>query len=112
VRELKNVVERAVYRADSGLIDEVIFDPFVSPYAPAPPPVVAGKKTAGRDAAVDHMEEQNLEQRVAELEISHIRQALADCRYNQRLAASRLGLSYDQLRGKVKKYRSALVIKA
>ena len=34
VRELKNVVERAVYRTDTGSIAEVIFDPFISPYDP------------------------------------------------------------------------------
>ena len=32
VRELKNVVERAVYRADSSRIDHIEFDPFQSPY--------------------------------------------------------------------------------
>ena len=109
VRELKNVVERAVYRADSGLIDEVIFDPFVSPYAPTSPLAAGRKEAVTKDTAVDHSAKQNLEQKVAELEISHIRQALADSRYNQRLAASCLGLSYDQLRGKLKKYRSAIV---
>jgi len=112
VRELKNVVERAVYRADSALIDEVIFDPFVSPYTPMPPLAAGGNEAGGKDTAVDYSAKQNLDERVAELEIAHIRQALIDCRYNQRLAAARLGLSYDQLRGKLKKYRSALVTEA
>ena len=35
VRELKNVVERMVYRTPTGEeIDEIVFDPFDSPYAP------------------------------------------------------------------------------
>lgn len=34
VRELKNVVERAVYRCQGPLIDRIVFDPFLSPYAP------------------------------------------------------------------------------
>lgn len=37
IRELKNAVERAVYRAaDDDLIDEIVLDPFESPYRPAP----------------------------------------------------------------------------
>jgi len=39
IRELKNVVERAVYRAWDGEapLDEIIFDPFESPYRPKAP---------------------------------------------------------------------------
>ncbi|MBU1610389.1 MAG: sigma 54-interacting transcriptional regulator, partial [Proteobacteria bacterium] len=33
VRELKNVVERAVYRGE-GLVDEIVLDPFASPFRP------------------------------------------------------------------------------
>ncbi len=37
VRELRNVVERAVYRWEqAGPIDAIEFDPFHSPYRPAP----------------------------------------------------------------------------
>ena len=32
IRELKNVVERAVYKSDADLIANVVFDPFHSPY--------------------------------------------------------------------------------
>jgi psp operon transcriptional activator len=35
IRELKNVVERMVYRHESDLIDTIQFDPFASEYAPA-----------------------------------------------------------------------------
>lgn len=40
VRELKNVVERAVYRGMGDPIDEIVFDPFESPYRPQVPNVV------------------------------------------------------------------------
>ena len=38
VRELKNAVERSVYRTDEAdkPIERILFDPFASPYAPAP----------------------------------------------------------------------------
>ena len=52
VRELRNVVERAVYRwqDDSAPIDDIQFDPFESPWAPAFAPASAtavGGKAAG-----------------------------------------------------------------
>ena len=46
---------------------------------------------------------------ITDLEIAQLRQALADCRYNQRQAARQLGLTYDQLRGKLKKYGTAVM---
>lgn len=36
VRQLKSVVERAVYRSEDGHVDEVQFDPFASPWRPEP----------------------------------------------------------------------------
>jgi psp operon transcriptional activator len=103
IRELKNVVERAVYRSDTREIDEVVFDPFVSPFSAwsaAVPVQSLGPEAAGEEkkAAIA------IDQAVAELEISLLRQALAETRHNQRRAASCLGLTYDQLRGKIRKY--------
>ena len=45
---------------------------------------------------------------VAELEIRLLRQALKESRFHQRKAADLLGLSYDQLRGLLRKYRGEL----
>ena len=47
---------------------------------------------------------------VAELEQDMMRQALTGCRHNQRKAAERLGLSYDQFRGKLRKYGNAVLV--
>jgi psp operon transcriptional activator len=104
IRELKNVVERAVYRADRGIVEEVTFDPFVSPYAP-------GKELNHeiRDSSTTLASQGSLDKKIADLETALLRQALVDCRYNQRRAASHLGLTYDQLRGKIKKYGMAVV---
>ena len=41
---------------------------------------------------------------VALLEKQRIREALTEHRYNRRKAATRLGLSYDQFRGLLRKY--------
>lgn len=37
IRQLKNVVERMVYRTPMPTIEEIVFDPFDSPYAPEAP---------------------------------------------------------------------------
>jgi psp operon transcriptional activator len=52
-----------------------------------------------------------LREAVKRLEISMIRQALAESRYNQKTAAARLGLSYDQLRGLLRKYGDQIAAK-
>jgi psp operon transcriptional activator len=109
IRELKNVVERAVYRADTGIIEEVIFDPFVSPYSALPQLIGEERNNLKKQSISVSSNQGTLDQMVADLEISLLRQALTDCRYNQRRAASRLGLTYDQLRGKLKKYGSAII---
>lgn len=105
IRELKNVVERAVYRSDSGEIDEVVFDPFVSPYSVlSGTDVKSAKPSESVKSARDEKSAVSLDRAVAELEISMLREALAASRHNQRKAASRLGLTYDQFRGKMRKY--------
>lgn len=105
IRELKNVVERAVHRSDTGIIDKVVFDPFVSPYEtiPAEEEECAREKT-GTDSRVGLTEVASLKQAVEGLERKMIRQALTAYRHNQRKAAAHLGLTYDQFRGKIRKY--------
>jgi len=119
VRELKNVIERAVYRSDDEVItgEEVIFDPFESPYSlrPPTPPGPAtelaemGKRTA-RPAGdpLDALVEKPLEEAVRELEIRMVRSALRRAQFNQRRAAELLGLTYHQFRGLYRKHRAAV----
>ncbi|WP_459944276.1 phage shock protein operon transcriptional activator [Desulfocastanea catecholica] len=105
IRELKNVVERAVHRSDTGVIDTIVFDPFVSPYEPLYP-TVDEQRGAERAALflTEGKETVSMKRAVEELERTMIGQALAASRYNQRKAAARLGLTYDQFRGKIRKY--------
>jgi len=111
VRELKNVVERAVYRSEAAIIDQIVFDPFISPYQESEPGqsrsdlsrvpgVQAATGPAGRKLS--------LKRAVQELEISMLQQTLVANRYNQRKAAADLSLTYDQFRGKLKKYKTAM----
>ena len=100
LRELKNVVERAVYRQDAGeLVDEIVLDPFQSPYRPA------AQDGDAQDAAGRGLElPVDLKQVVQDLEIDLIDKAMAAAKFNQRKAAEQLGLTYHQFRGYLKKH--------
>jgi psp operon transcriptional activator len=101
VRELKNVVERCVYRSHPDEeVEEVVFDPFDSPYRPAsqPSPPAVSTLAGSYDLPLD------LKETVRELEIELINRALDDSKHNQRKAADLLKLTYHQLRGYLKKY--------
>jgi DNA-binding NtrC family response regulator len=50
----------------------------------------------------------SIKQAVEDLEKDMIRQALINCRHNQRKAAAHVGLTYDQFRGKIRKYGPAV----
>mgnify|MGYP002632045056 CR=1 FL=1 len=110
IRELKNVVERAVHRSDTGTIEKIVFDPFVSPYESVPvAPREQVRKMVGSNTRAIPKETVSIKQAVEELETSMLQEALAICRYNQRKAALYLGLTYDQFRGKVRKYGTAVL---
>ena len=108
VRELKNVVERAVYRSDSSRISDIVFDPFISPYE--------GRRAAGMERATSmeegsppHIEllDRPLKKAVWELKVRMLEKALDQAKYNQKKAASILGLTYHQFRGLYRQYRKS-----
>lgn len=103
IRELRNVVERAVYRWDAPghPIGEIVFDPFDSPWQPAPAGVAPVVAIA---AAQDHSDVTDLRTAVEAHERGILEHHLARHRYNQRRTAAALGLSYDQLRHCLKKH--------
>jgi psp operon transcriptional activator len=107
VRELKNAVERSVYRqpGQDTQIDNIAFDPFDSPFrlqrdvTPSTSEPVAERRKKGLVLPTD------FQARVQEVEIELLNAGLDKARFNQRVAADLLGLSYHQLRGKIRKYR-------
>src|SRR5690606_8643371 len=117
VRELKNTVERSVYRAEDleQPITEIIFDPFVSPFGPlrdvvphaaaAPAPAANGGAAAERRAGFrDEAWPRDFRAAVATFERETLEEALEQSKYKQTVAARLLGLSYHQLRGLLKKH--------
>jgi len=103
VRQLKNVVERAVYRAPRGVIQDLDLDPFASPFAPAPAEPVLAEAAPGETAPPPESPG-DFKQAVAAYERSLLKKALKAARFNQRSAAQDLGLTYHQLRGLLKKH--------
>ncbi len=124
VRELRNVVERAVYRWDDPEtpIAHAQFDPFDSPWKPASPshrrseggaPPTAsipggtggGAQSGGTvPPGVDFETIDDLRSAVDAHERAIVEHALGKHRWNQRQTAKALGLSYDQIRHAIKKH--------
>jgi len=97
IRELKNVVERSVYRHGTSEVplDEIIIDPFHR----APPLPSAPAEASTLPALPLDLRAFQHEQEKALLEAS-----LAQAKFNQKRAAELLGLTYHQLRALLKKH--------
>ena len=108
VRELKNAVERSVYRLKDKRkqISEIAFDPFDSPFRLRDNERQQDRPgDLSRPSPSRHLLPVDLGERMNEIEQELIRQALERARFNQRVAASLLGLTYHQLRGKIRKHQ-------
>jgi psp operon transcriptional activator len=103
VRELKNTIERSVYRSadqDQAIV-KLALDPFDTPFR------IEAPKTAQKSAFVTKrppLLPADLTQRLVDTEVKLLVAALEKARFNQRLAANLLGLSYHQFRGKLRKF--------
>ncbi|TKG94068.1 sigma-54-dependent Fis family transcriptional regulator [Puteibacter caeruleilacunae] len=85
VRELRNLVERAMILTDNGILSEEDF------------PVTIDMKSSGGNTGIDSF---NLDDN----EIQIIIAALKNAGYNQTVAAGMLGISRDALKRKIKKF--------
>jgi len=101
VRELENILERAVALSEAGVIQEPDLRlPSGSPYtdrrAPEPqvPSVAMSMQSSSGDALPDVIEQ---------LEREAIQKALEECRYNKTKAAAKLGITFRAMRYKLKK---------
>jgi psp operon transcriptional activator len=103
VRELKNAIERSVYRSadQEETITTLALDPFDSPFKVVEPEATGGSPTLPRRPPLLPAD---LKQRLRDTEVNLLNAALEKARFNQRLAADMLGLSYHQFRGKLRKF--------
>ena len=101
VRELKNAAERSLYRwlaqGKTGPVAAIEIDPFAAAAEKTPP-----TPSRAADAPQRNI---NLRKEMAAFEKRLARDALAACSWNQKDAAARLSLTYDQMRGLVRKHR-------
>jgi psp operon transcriptional activator len=111
VRELKNAVERSVYRCEmpEQPINEILFDPFASPYNPAPPPNLdeddePESAVSSTSAIANHSVPADFRAAVADFERQLLRRALERAQFKQTVAAKVLGLSYHQFRSLLRKH--------
>lgn len=95
VRELKNAVERSLYRwgQEDTPVDRLVLDPFDSPWRPARP-----------DAAPEPNPDADFSDQVARFEIRLLEAALERHGRHQGKAAEALGLTYHQLRSQLRKH--------
>lgn len=107
VRELKNATERSVYRTDDqeSQVDVIAFDPFDSPFEPAERKAVATVRKVSHLEKVPPLFPVDFKARMRDSERELLQAGLKRARFNQKVAAELLGLTYHQLRGKVKKHK-------
>jgi two-component system response regulator PilR (NtrC family) len=96
VRELENVLERAVTLSGSGTVEveHIRLRAVARPAGSAPPSAPASAQTEGSGALTDQLEH---------LERDAIIKALEQTRYNKTAAAKLLGVTYRALRYKIQK---------
>jgi len=99
VRELRNVVERSLYRQADPCrqLAQLVLDPFASPWRLASG--AADESLPSPSLPLDW------KSHLADYERRLLLRALTEARHNQRQAAALLSLSYDQLRGLLRKYQ-------
>ncbi len=125
IRELKNAVERAVYREDGPLINELELNPFRNPWSSGRtyyhedgsdfeadykestpyPQDWEGPVSAKGEARVESWP-RDLKKTIRELEEDWLQEALEEAHGHQGRAAELLGLSYNQFRGLFRKIRN------
>jgi psp operon transcriptional activator len=112
VRELKNAVERSIYRSTDveQKVARIAFDPFDSPFRlrQQKKQDLANPPAAPQDGLTPGLPRLprlpiDLKSYIDETERKLLSTALEKARFNQRMAANLLGLTYHQLRGKIRK---------
>jgi len=103
------VVERAVYRSDSSLITDIVFDPFRPSFQEV---LTMDTEANGESTVLTRTHPLPLEkpfsEAVLDLEIQLLKSALKKAQFNQRRAARILGLTYHQFRGLYRKHKGQL----
>ncbi len=98
IRELKNVIERAVYCEETNIINSIKLDPFKNPY----------QETETTSDSTAEFNLSNFKDDIKKLERNYISEALKQCDNKQKEASELLNITYDQFRGLYRKYKDSL----
>jgi psp operon transcriptional activator len=125
IRELKNTVERSLYRhgSENLPVHEIILNPFESPFRPTQrvkaktmrlDPTQASSQETITNITTQHSAIESSQPAISfpcdlkelsnDFEIELLKKALEHSQFNQKKTAQILGLTYHQLRGYLKKY--------
>ncbi|MGL1893998.1 MAG: sigma 54-interacting transcriptional regulator [Spirochaetaceae bacterium] len=99
IRELKNVIERAVYSEDTNIINNIKLNPFLNPYISS-------------EALTEESKElflENFKDDIKDREIDYLTTALKTANNRQKEAAELLNITYDQFRGLYRKYKEIII---
>lgn len=96
IRELKNVIERAVYSSNDNIISSIKLNPFCNPYT-------------DENKEYKNLKLSNFRDDLKRLEIKYISEALDKCQNRQKEAAELLNITYDQFRGLYRKYKDEII---
>ena len=104
IRELRNVLERAALLCDAGVIEMDMLGPDFAPdsYDPTSDPMAPPATNADQEARMSTTGTQSV---LAQQERSMIEAALEQSNWNKAAAARLLGISWDNLRYRIKKYK-------
>lgn len=115
IRELKNAVERSVYRHQDyeRPLSDIVTDPFASPWDESGDksvyvPSVNSVAEAGSGQGEYEVAAGNIKEQVAQFEQRLIGKALQFNHFQQKHTAESLGLTYHQLRAYLRKYPQLL----
>src|SRR5690606_18158709 len=100
VRELENILERALALADGNLVER---DDLGLPPVGAPPGHDPGRSGGSREPEVEETTPSALPTYIEDVERKAIEKALQEARYNKTKAAAALGITFRALRYKLKK---------
>ncbi len=105
IRELKNVVERSVYRHGNSeeVLDKIILDPFASVTTRLRPLFPVQVSDDQHTSSLPELPV-DLRQFQHQQELTLLKQSLQQALFNQRRAAELLGVTYHQLRAMMKKH--------
>lgn len=100
IRELKNVIERAVYCSETNIVEHIKLNPFSNPYS----------ETAKNELinSNEKIELSNFKKEITKMEINYIKEALKVSGNKQKDAAELLNMTYDQFRGLYRKYKEKI----